>query len=63
MGKKNGKTGEKQGRPGSIHHVSGHEEEVGGEGLIFKHIHTKLESEFLNRSRRVVSITLRSHSN
>ena len=38
------KTGEKRGRPGSIHHVSGHEVEVGGEGPIFKYI---LEREFL----------------
>ena len=39
------KTGEKQGRPGSIHHVSGREVDVGGrEGPIFK---SKLESEFL----------------
>ena len=37
------KTGEKRGRPGSIHHVSGRR----GEGAIFKHEHTKLESEFL----------------
>ena len=41
------KTGEKQGRPGSIHHVSGREVDVGGEGPIFKSICTKLESEFL----------------
>ena len=41
------KTGEKQGRPGSIHHVSGRKVDVGGEGLIFKCIHTELESEFL----------------
>ena len=36
-----------RGRPGSIHHVSGLEVDVGGEGAIFKHIRTKLESEFL----------------
>ena len=41
------KTGEKQGRPGSIHHVSGREVDVGGEGPIFKYVCTKLESEFL----------------
>ena len=43
------KTGEKRGRSGSIHHVSGREVDVGGEGPIFKYIHvrTKLESEFL----------------
>ena len=41
------KTSEKRGRPGSIHHVSGHEVDVGGEGPIFKYIRTKLESEFL----------------
>ena len=35
------KTGEKRGRPGSIHHVSGHEVE----GPIFKYIRTKLESD------------------
>ena len=38
------KTGKKRGRPGSIHHVSGREVDVGGEGPIFK---TKLEREFL----------------
>ena len=37
----------KQGRPGSIHYVSGHEVDVGGEGPIFKYMRTKLESEFL----------------
>ena len=42
-----GKTGEKRGRPGSIHHVNGCEVDVGREGLIFKYIRTKLESEFL----------------
>ena len=41
------KTSEKRGRPGSIHHVSGREVDVGGEGPIFKYIRTKLESEFL----------------
>ena len=41
------KTGEKRGRPGSIHHVSGREVDVGGEGLIFKYAHTELESKFL----------------
>ena len=43
------KTGEKRGRPGSIHHMSGREVDVGGEGLIFKYtcICSKLESEFL----------------
>ena len=40
------KTGEKRGRPGSIHHVSGREVDVGGEGPIFKYVHTKLESNF-----------------
>ena len=39
--------GEKWGRPGSIHHVSGHEVDIGGEGPIFKYIRTKVESEFL----------------
>ena len=37
----------KTGKPGSIHHVSGHEVDVGGEGAIFKYICTKLESELL----------------
>ena len=41
------KNGEKQGRPGSIHHMSGREVDVGGEGPIFKYMRTKLESEFL----------------
>ena len=41
------KTIERWGRPGSIHHVSGCEVDVGGEGPIFKYIRTKLESEFL----------------
>ena len=35
------------GRPGSSHHVSGREVNVGGEGPIFKYIRNKLESEFL----------------
>ena len=39
-------TGEKRGRPGSIHYVSGREVDVGREGPIFKYIRTKLESEF-----------------
>ena len=38
---------EKQGSPGSIHHMSGHEVDVSGEGPIFKYVCTKLESEFL----------------
>ena len=38
------KTSEKRGRPGSIHHVSGCQVDVGGEGATFR---TKLESEFL----------------
>ena len=37
----------KWGRPGSIHHLSGREVDVGGEGPISKNIRTKLESEFL----------------
>ena len=41
------KTDEKRERPGSIHHVSGREVDVGGEGPIFKYVRTKLESEFL----------------
>ena len=41
------KTSEKQGRPGSIHHVSGCEVDVGKEGPIFKNIRTNLEREFL----------------
>ena len=41
------KTGKKWGRPGSIHHVSGREVDVGGEGPIFQYILTKLDSEFL----------------
>ena len=40
-------TGEKRGRPGSIHHMSGREVDVGGEGPIFEYIRTKLESKFL----------------
>ena len=36
----------KQGRPGSIHHVSGCEVDVGGEGSIFKHI-LNLKASFL----------------
>ena len=40
-------TSKKRGRPGSIHHMSGREVDVGGDGLIFKYIRTKLESEFL----------------
>ena len=38
---------EVQGRPGLIHRRSGHEVNVGGEGPIFKYVHTKLECEFL----------------
>ena len=43
------RSGEKQGRPGSIHHVSGREGGRKGAGgrLIFNYIRTKLESEFL----------------
>ena len=41
------KTGKKQGRPGSIYHVSGREVYVRREGPIFKYVRTKLESEFL----------------
>ena len=41
------KTGEKWGRPESIHHMSGCEVDVGREGPIFNYIRTKLESEFL----------------
>ena len=41
------KTGEERGRPGSIHHMSGHELDVGGKGPIFKYIRTQLESKFL----------------
>ena len=40
--------------------MSGHEVDVGGEGLIFKYVCTKLESEFFYRSRRIVFIMLRS---
>ena len=36
-----------RGRHGSIHHVSGCEVDVGGEGPIFRYIRAKLESEFL----------------
>ena len=36
-----------QERPGSIHHVSGREVDVGGEGPTFKCICPELESEFL----------------
>ena len=36
---------EKQGRPGSIHHMSGHD--ISGEGPIFKYVCKKVESEFL----------------
>ena len=44
-----GRQGElKQGRPGNIYHVSGCKMDVGGKGLIFIYIHTKLENEFLN---------------
>ena len=39
------KTSEERERPGSIHRVSEHEVDVGGE--VFKYIRTKLESEFL----------------
>ena len=39
------KTSKKRGRPGSIHHVSGREVDVGGERPIFKCIRTKPESE------------------
>ena len=46
------RTSEKQGRPGSIHHVSGREVDVGGEGPIFKYARTKLESEFLTGQDR-----------
>ena len=39
---------EKQGRPRSIHHMSGREVDVGGGGgLIFKYVRTKLKSMFL----------------
>ena len=51
------KTGEKRERPGSIHHVSGREVDIGGEGPIFKYIRTKLVS-YTYRSRRVVSVML-----
>ena len=44
--KRNWKTGEKQGRPGSIHHMCGYKVDAGGEGLTFKYICTKLESGF-----------------
>ena len=33
-------------RPGSFHHMNGHEVDVGGEVLIFKYVRTKLESRF-----------------
>ena len=32
------RAGKKQGRSGLIHHVSGREVDVGGEGLIFKYV-------------------------
>ena len=35
------------GRPGSIHHMSGCEVDVGGKGPMFKYVRNKLESEFL----------------
>ena len=42
------KTGEKQGRPGSIHHTSGHKVDVGGRDQYSnRYIRTKLESKFL----------------
>ena len=41
------KAGEKRGRPGSIHHVNGHEVDVGGEGPIFKYIRLNLKVSFL----------------
>ena len=41
-------------KTGSIHHVSGREVDVGGEGLIF------VESEFLTSKDEYFSITLRS---
>ena len=41
------KTSEKQGRPGSIRHVSGRKVDIGGKGPIFKYIRTKPESKFL----------------
>ena len=41
------KIGEKQRRPGSIHHMSGCKVDTGGEGPIFKYLRAKLESEFL----------------
>ena len=43
----NGRPAKKWGRPESIYHVSGREVDVRREGLIFKYICTKLESEFL----------------
>ena len=42
------KTGEKRGRPGSIHHVSGRKVDIGGEGLIFINIYVlNLKASFL----------------
>ena len=38
---------EKQGRAGSIHHMSGREVDISWEGPIFKYVCTKDESEFL----------------
>ena len=37
-------------RPGLIHHMSGREVDVGGKGLMFKYVPTKLESGSFNRA-------------
>ena len=34
-------------KPGSVHHMSGREVDVRGDGPIFKYVRTKHESEFL----------------
>ena len=49
----------KWGRPGTIHHVSGHKVDMGGRGQNSKYVHTKQKASFL-LVRRVVSIMLRS---
>ena len=41
------KTGKKQGRPGSIHHVSGHEVDVGGRGRYSNIYVLNLKASFL----------------
>ena len=41
------KNGEKRGRPGLIHHVSGHKVDIGREDPIFRYVHTSLKESFL----------------